>query len=159
VKEELRIAVIFLGQQSPGGNNVIDGLLRFQRERGNVKLMGFVNGLNGLMKEEIMNIDEEIFEPFKNLGGYDFLGRSHDYLRSDAEQKQAANLCLKYNLTGLVMIGATHTLSDACSLSNFFLAKCVPTRVIGIPATVNGNIRHNFISTSIGFDTASKVYS
>lgn len=26
---EQKIAVIFLGQQSPGGNNVIDGLLRF----------------------------------------------------------------------------------------------------------------------------------
>lgn len=29
VKETLRIGVIYLGQQSPGGNNVIDGLLRF----------------------------------------------------------------------------------------------------------------------------------
>jgi 6-phosphofructokinase len=57
------------------------------------------------------------------------------------------------------MIGATHTLSDACSLSEYFLANGVQTRVIAIPATVNGNIRHNFISTSIGFDTASKVYS
>lgn len=27
--KRLRIGVIFLGQQSPGGNNVIDGLLRF----------------------------------------------------------------------------------------------------------------------------------
>lgn len=57
------------------------------------------------------------------------------------------------------MIGATHTLSDACSLSEYFLANGVETRVVGIPATVNGNIRHSFISTSIGFDTASKVYS
>jgi len=121
--------------------------------------MGFVNGLNGLMKDETMQIDEETFHPFRNLGGYDFLGRSHDYLRSDAEQLQAAELCAKYQLNGLVMIGATHTLSDACSLSNYFLDKGVSTRVIGIPATVNGNIRHNFISTSIGFDTASKVYS
>ena len=57
------------------------------------------------------------------------------------------------------MIGATHTLSDACSLSEYFIANGVETSVVGIPATVNGNIRHSFISTSIGFDTASKVYS
>ena len=57
------------------------------------------------------------------------------------------------------MIGATHTISDACSLSNHFLSKGIDTRVIAVPATVSGNIRHNFISTSIGFDTASKVYS
>lgn len=57
------------------------------------------------------------------------------------------------------MVGATHTLSDASSLSNYFIANSIDTRVIAIPATVNGNIRHNFVSTSIGFDTASKVYS
>lgn len=57
------------------------------------------------------------------------------------------------------MIGATHTLTDACSLSEYFLKHNVTTRVIAVPATVDGNIRHNYVSTSIGFDTASKVYS
>jgi len=91
--KELRIGVIFLGQQSPGGNNVIDGLLRFQKARKNVKLIGFINGLTGLMEENIVEIDEESFKPFRNLGGYDYLGRSHDYLRTAAEQKQAAKFC------------------------------------------------------------------
>lgn len=111
------------------------------------------------MKANTVEITEENFKPFKNLGGYDYLGRTHDYLRSDTEQKQAAKLCKELTLNGLVMVGATHTLSDACALSEFFLANEIQTRVIGIPSTVNGNIRHNFISTSIGFDTASKVYS
>ena len=111
------------------------------------------------MKANTVEITEENFKPFKNLGGYDYLGRTHDYLRSDNEQKQAAKLCKELSLNGLVMVGATHTLSDACALSQFFLANDIQTRVIGIPSTVNGNIRHNFISTSIGFDTASKVYS
>lgn len=31
--------------------------------------------------------------------------------------------------------------------------------MIVIPATVDGNIRHKYIRTSIGFDSASKVYS
>ena len=83
--QELRIGVIFLGQQSPGGNNVIDGLLRFQKARKNVKLFGFINGLAGLMDEHVVEIDEESFKPFRNLGGYDYLGRSHDYLRTLAE--------------------------------------------------------------------------
>ena len=83
--QELRIGVIFLGQQSPGGNNVIDGLLRFQKARKNVKLFGFINGLAGLMDEHVVEIDEESFKPFRNLGGYDYLGRSHDYLRTLSE--------------------------------------------------------------------------
>jgi hypothetical protein len=84
--KEQRIAVIFLGQQSPGGNNVIDGLLRYQAARKNVKLYGFINGLTGLMEEKIVEIKEESFKPFRNLGGYDYLGRSHDYLRTSVEQ-------------------------------------------------------------------------
>jgi diphosphate--fructose-6-phosphate 1-phosphotransferase len=62
-------------------------------------------------------------------------------------------------LTGLVIIGATHTLTDALSLSEYFVENNVTTRVIGVPSTVDGNIRHNYICSSIGFDTASKVYS
>jgi diphosphate--fructose-6-phosphate 1-phosphotransferase len=133
--------------------------LRFQAARKNVKLYGFINGLKGLMEEKIVEINEESFKPFRNLGGYDYLGRSHDYLRTSAEQLQAAKVCKENGFTGLVMIGATHTLSDACILSEYFMANGVDTRVVAIPATVNGNIRHSFISTAIGFDTASKVYS
>lgn len=62
-------------------------------------------------------------------------------------------------MTGLVIVGATHSLTDAVSLAEYFLEKHVKTRVIGVPATVDGNIRHQYIASSIGFDTASKVYS
>jgi 6-phosphofructokinase len=62
-------------------------------------------------------------------------------------------------LAGIVFIGATHSLTDAVSLAEYFLETNIPTRVIGVPATVDGNIRHKYICSSIGFDTASKVYS
>lgn len=80
--ERVRIGVIYLGRHSPGGNNVVDGLLRYQKLRGNVDLIGFVHGLNGLMNEDTVEISEETFKQFKNLGGYDYLGRSHDLLRT-----------------------------------------------------------------------------
>lgn len=138
---------------------MIDGLLRYQASRKNVKLIGFINGLKGLMNEDVVEINEESFKPFRNLGGYDYLGRSHDFLRTIVEQKQAGAVCQKLGLNGLVLIGATHTMSDGCALSEYFLANNIDTSVVVVPATVNGNIRHSFISTSIGFDTASKVYS
>lgn len=40
------------------------------------------------------------------------------------------------------MIGATHTLTDTAFLAEYFLTHNIPTKVIGIPATVDGNIRH-----------------
>ena len=68
-------------------------------------------------------------------------------------------ICRKHGITGLVLIGATHTLTDSAYLSNEFLEKGLDTKLIAVPATLDGNIRHGFFQCSLGFDTASKVYS
>lgn len=57
------------------------------------------------------------------------------------------------------MIGATHALSDAAFLNEYLISNKINTNVVVIPATVDGNIRHNYCQTSLGFDTASKFYS
>jgi len=38
-----------MGRQAPGANNVVDGLIRFAEKRGNVELIGFINGVEGLI--------------------------------------------------------------------------------------------------------------
>ena len=68
-------------------------------------------------------------------------------------------MCRKLNLNGLILVGATDAMTDAAYLSQYFVEQKVDTSVILVPCTVDGNIFHNYISTSIGFDTASKVYS
>lgn len=73
------------------------------------------------MNEKTIAINEETFKPFRNLGGYDYLGRSHDLLRTPEQQRQAAKMCRNLNLTGLVIVGATHSLTDAVSLAEYFL--------------------------------------
>lgn len=65
----------------------------------------------------------------------------------------------EHNITGLILIGATHTLTDGARLTNHFLDKGIKCNVVVVPATLDGNIRHKFIQTPLGFDTASKVYS
>lgn len=57
------------------------------------------------------------------------------------------------------MVGATHTLTDAAYVSDFFLKSKCETRVVVVPSTVDGNIPSSYFSTSLGYDTASKVYS
>mmetsp|Transcript_38639 Transcript_38639/g.36996 ORF Transcript_38639/g.36996 Transcript_38639/m.36996 type:complete len:361 (+) Transcript_38639:1220-2302(+) len=82
-KKELVIGILYLGAQTTGGNNIIDGLLRFgAQSESNVKLLGFVNGMKGLLASEVHEIDEASFKLFRNLGGYDYLGKSSDALRS-----------------------------------------------------------------------------
>lgn len=111
------------------------------------------------MENQYIEITEDTFKPFRNLGGYDYLRRSLDILRTPEQIQRTEKFCKELKLTGLILVGATHSLSDATYLSEYFLSKNVPTRVIGIPATVDGNIHHGYIATALGFDTASKVYS
>ena len=81
--EKLRIGLIYLGRQAPGANNVVDGLLRFQAQRKNVELIGFINGVEGLYKEDFVEMTKESFSLYVNLGGIDYIGRGTDQLRTD----------------------------------------------------------------------------
>ena len=38
-----------------------------------------------MMKEETIPIVEETYKPYRNLGGYDYLGRSLDMLRTNEQ--------------------------------------------------------------------------
>ena len=48
---------------------------------------------------------------------------------------------------------------DAADLAEAFAARKVPTKVISVPATIDGDLYNNGIEASIGFDTACRVYA
>lgn len=153
------IAVIFLGKPAPGAQNVIDGLLKYQSQRPHCKILGVVDGVDGLLQDKIIEITEENFSTYRNLGGIDFLRRSRDSLRTEAELKKLHEVCQEHNLTGLVMVGATHTMTDCAIASQYLLQNNCKTNLVAVPSTIDGNIHHKYIETSIGFDTASKLCS
>jgi len=156
----MKIGLVYMGRQAPGVNNVVDGLLRFKaQQKREIQLLGFINGVDGLLKEDFEIMTRDTYQYFNNLGGIDYIGRGFDELRSDYQKQKAAEVCTKLGLEGLVLVGATTAMTDAAYLSEFFLLNKVQTRVIVIPGTVDGNIHHKYISSAIGFDSASKVYS
>lgn len=148
-----------MGKQAPGGQNVVDGLLRYQALRKNTELVGFLNGAAGLFEGSFIQIKREDYANFNNLGGYDYLGRGGDSLRTDEELHSAAETCRKLKLSGLVIVGATHTMTDAVYFSEYLLKQKIDTRIVAVPASVDGNIHHKYVQTAIGFDTCSKYYS
>lgn len=151
-------AVLYLGHCAPGGNNIIDGLLKYKQFKRNTTLLGFVNGTEGVKKDCLQVIDEESFAPYRNMGGYDFLGRDQEVL-DPADFPKVAESCKRHNIDGLILVGATKTLTDTAKLSEYFLQNQVPTNVVCCPATLDGNIRHGYLQTTLGFNTATKVYS
>lgn len=80
--KNLKIGLVYLGRQAPGANNVVDGLIRFSEKRGNVELIGFINGVEGLMKDQHVRMTKESFKNYANLGGIDYIGRGPDELRT-----------------------------------------------------------------------------
>lgn len=58
-----------------------------------------------------------------------------------------------------MLVGATTTMTDAAYLSNYLVKQGCFTRVVVVPASVDGTIDQQYIPTSIGFDTCSKYYS
>lgn len=153
----LNIGVVCNGRQAPGSHNVIEGLLIALQSRPGSQLIGFMGGTAGLYNKHYFEIGHDNFALYRNQGGFDFLGVSKDQMRLPEQLSKAKETCVSLNLDGLVVLGASHTMTDCTLLANFFLENNVKTRVIGVPASIDGNLGHPFFETSIGFDTASRV--
>jgi 6-phosphofructokinase len=80
-------------------------------------------------------------------------------MRSETELAQIKKTCKLMSLDGLVVVGASHTLTDAMIVSNYLLKENCKTKVIGVPCTVDNNIGHPMLEGIVGFDSASKTYS
>lgn len=73
------------------------------------------------------------------------LGRSSDKIRSEDEFKKTASACEALQLDGLILIGATHTLTDSALLADYFLRNNIKTVVNCVPCTIDNNISHKDI--------------
>ena len=152
--KKLRIGISFNGRQFPGGHNIVKGLLAE-----NTEVIGFIGGTKGISKQEYLLVDSENIKLFNNQSGLHFLGRTRDQLRSEEELRLAHKCCEELNLDGLVLVGASHTLTDATNFTNYLISHNCKTRVIGIPASIDNNVHHHNLGACVGFATSSQMYS
>ncbi|CAN8234394.1 unnamed protein product [Cochlearia groenlandica] len=156
----IRVGIVFYGRQAPGGHNVIWGLYEALKVH-NVKntLLGFLGGSEGLFAQKTLEITGDTLQTYKNQGGYDLLGRTKDQIRTTEQVNAALKACTDLKLDGLVIIGGVTSNTDAAHLAEFFAeAKC-PTKVVGVPVTINGDLKNQFVEANVGFDTTCKVNS
>lgn len=158
--ELLRVGVVFSGGQAPGGHNVIagcfDALKQVHKE---AHLIGFLNGPSGIINNQTMELKEVTLAPFRNTGGFHLLGSGRTKI--EGEERLAASLktCQELDLDGLVIIGGDDSNTNAALLAEYFLSKGAKTKVIGVPKTIDGDLKNAHVSLSFGFDTATKTYS
>jgi pyrophosphate--fructose-6-phosphate 1-phosphotransferase len=153
----LKIGLVFCGRQCPGAHNVAAGLVDLLAQRGGGQVYGFVNGTRGLFSGQAKPLTPEGVAPFLNCGGMALLGRSADVIRTPEQFAQAEASCAKLELDGLVLLGGPVTNSDTALLAEHFAKRKAGTKVIGVPATIDGDLYSHTVEASIGFDTACKV--
>ena len=108
-----------------------------------------------------MEITREILANYRGQGRFDLLGRSVDKIRHKPEEHDKITaVCKKYALDGLLLMGGPRTQTDAAYLAECIIAKKeVHTAIVTVPLTFNGSIRNQFVETTVGFDTATRVTS
>jgi len=144
-KEIKTIAVLTSGGDAPGMNAAIRAVVRTAIYRG-VKVKGVKKGYNGLLNEDIIDMEPRSVSDIIQRGGT-ILGtaRCLEFKRAEY-QKKAAEICRKHGIDGIVVIGGDGSYRGAQALSRQGI------NAVGIPGTIDLDIACT--EYTIGFDTA-----
>ena len=154
------VGVILSGGPAPGGHNVIAGIFdAIKQIHPESSLIGFRNGPDGLLTNNGTEIDAKLLESYRNTGGFDIIGSGRTKLESEQDFLKALETAKSRNLTALVVIGGDDSNSNASKLAEFAASRQAPLTIVGVPKTIDGDLKGEHIETSFGFDTACKVYS
>ena len=152
--------VILSGGQAPGGHNVIAGLYDGLKSlNASNRLIGFLKGPDGLIKNQYMELTDDIIDAYRNTGGFDMIASGRTKLETVEHFQAAYTNCKALGITALVIIGGDDSNTNACMLAEYFKKNNLGIQVTGCPKTIDGDLKNEWIETSFGFDTACRVYS
>lgn len=139
------IAVLTSGGDAPGMNAAIRAVVRTAISRG-LKVKGIKRGYNGLLNEEIIDMEARNVSDIIQRGGT-ILGTARCLEFKKAEyQKKGAEICRKHGIDGIVVIGGDGSYRGAQALSRLGI------NTVGLPGTIDLDI--SCTDYTIGFDTA-----
>jgi pyrophosphate--fructose-6-phosphate 1-phosphotransferase len=154
------VGVILSGGPAAGGHNVIAGLFDgIKKANPTSKLIGFKGGPSGLIDGKYLEIDADLLEQYRNTGGFDIIGSGRTKIETPQQLEKSFENATKLGLDALVVIGGDDSNTNAALLSEYFIQKGAPITVVGVPKTIDGDLKNEWIEISFGFDTATKVYS
>lgn len=160
VEEPFNVGIILSGGQAPGGHNVVsgifDGLKSLNKEN---RLYGFLMGPAGFINHQYMELTAGIIKDYRNTGGFDIIGSGRTKLEKPEQFDEGLKILKELNIKALVIIGGDDSNTNAAVLAEYYKNIGADVQVIGVPKTIDGDLKNEWIETSFGFDTACKVYS
>jgi len=159
-RTRMTIGAILSGGQAPGGHNVIAGLFDGLKA-GNPEstLLGFKGGPGGLIDDKAVVLDAATIDRYRNTGGFDIIGSGRTKIETPEQFSKSAATARARGLDAIVVIGGDDSNTNAALLAEYFAREGVPCSVIGVPKTIDGDLKNDYIETSFGFDTATKTYA
>lgn len=156
----LRVGVVLSGGQAPGGHNVIAGIFDTVRAiHPQSQVYGFLGGPGGLEKGKYETLTAEKMDAFRNTGGFDIIGSGRTKLETTEQFDRCIDVIKSLELSAVVIIGGDDSNTNAAVLAEYVKSKGLSTSVIGVPKTIDGDLKNEHIPVSFGFDTAVKTYS
>lgn len=160
IEEPFNVGIILSGGQAPGGHNVVsgifDGIKSLNRE---CRLYGFLMGPSGFINHQYMELTAGYINDYRNTGGFDIIGSGRTKLEFPEQFDQGLKILKELDIKALVIIGGDDSNTNAAVLAEYYKNINAGVQVIGVPKTIDGDLKNKWIETSFGFDTACKVYS
>jgi pyrophosphate--fructose-6-phosphate 1-phosphotransferase len=158
--ENKRVGVVFSGGQAAGGHNVIAGLFDVLKSlNSHNQLFGFIGGPSGIIEGKSVEITDKLLKEYRNMGGFDLIGSGRTKIETEEQLIASKDNIEKLQLDGLVIIGGDDSNTNAAVLAEYLLDKKSKAVVVGVPKTIDGDLRSEHLKITFGFDTACRVYS
>lgn len=140
-----KIGILTSGGDAPGMNAVINGVVTAASEL-EIEVVGFVNGYDGLINNEVMPLPISYVKQINALGGT-VLGtaRSAEFMKPEVREETIARLKAE-GFAGLVVIGGDGSYKGAKAIMDLGLP------VVALPGTIDNDIP--MTDATIGFRTA-----
>lgn len=159
-KKTIKVGVVLSGGQAPGGHNVIAGLFdALKKANPKNNLIGFLGGPSGILDDKWREITAAYLSDYRNTGGFDIIQSGRTKIETPEQFERTKKVLSGNGIDALVVVGGDDSNTNAAMLSEYFKKENLGVSVIGVPKTIDGDLKNEWIETSFGFDTTTKIYS
>ena len=163
-QQQKNIGIVFSGGPAPGGHNVIAGLYdAMKKANPDNRLFGFILGPEGILESDIIELNQDIIDAHRNLGGFSMIKTGRTKIDSTDKMNMARENCKKLNIDALVIVGGDDSNTNAAFLAQELYGDGI--QVIGVPKTIDGDIQVKdkngavLCAMSFGFHTAARAFA